>query len=333
MEVIGHREALLNLSRISVKDNPPQSHLFTGPEGVGKFLAARWFASLLNCLQPVSAQHLNPCGNCISCRKIKSGNHPDVKIIEPDPKTLNIRIEHVRELHRESSFLPIEGRKKVFIVRDSHRMLDGAASAYLKLLEEPPLHMVHILTSVNVHSMLPTIVSRCTKTRFTQINCDDLTSFLVDRTGKTAEESAVLAAISQGSPGRAVSFAGDDVFLRKRSELFGIMSAIHVIGGAELSVRIDSVFSADYDAELLFEFIVLWLRDLIMVKNEMPVSFLVNRDYLEQFREQAQAVSMWQIMRTSSFIEESRRQISFQVGMPLVLERLLKYISGVMKTL
>lgn len=331
MDIIGHRHLLANLSHLYSKDNMPQSIMFVGTDGVGKFSIAVWYASLLNCQSPVIGDFSMPCGSCISCRKIKSGNHPDIKIIVPDEKTFNIKIEQTRDLGQEAAYLPLEGKFKIFIVKDAHRMLDGAASAYLKLLEEPPLHMVHILTCVNINLMLPTIVSRCTPIRFFPLDRKSIISFLIENKGISENQAAIFADISQGSLGRALSLIEDEKFMTARNSLFDILSVLNRIDQAELSVRADGLLSGDFDGNALFELIILWIRDLASVKGGMPVSFLVNSDYSSALKKQSESVSMNQILSAYDLIDYAGAQFSYQVSPALILDRLIKYMAIAIK--
>ena len=332
MNIIGHCNLLENLAKLSTRKNRPQSMLFTGIYGVGKFSSAVWYASLLNCASPVMKDFAMPCGTCISCRKIKSGNHPDIKIIEPDEKTFNIKIEQIRGLSHEASYFPLEGKCKVFIVRNAHRMLDGAASAYLKLLEEPPEYMVHILTSVNINLMLPTIVSRCTQIRFLPLEKNLIMDFLTERKDISPEQAGIFAAVSQGSIGRAISLMEDEKFMSARNGLFELLSVFNSIDIADLTIRADGLLSGDFDGNVFFELIILWLRDLIFVKSGVSDSFLINSDYVFALKEQANNVSLKQILSACEFISYAESQLSYQVSPALVLDRLIKYTAGALRS-
>jgi len=325
MDIIGHSNVLLKLSKLYEGGNSPQALLFHGSLGVGKFSAAVWYTSLLNCLSPLKNDFLKPCGLCISCRKIKNRNHPDIKIIEPDEKTLNIKIEQTRELGQEASYKPLEGKFKVFIVKDSHRMLDGAASAYLKLLEEPPPHMVHILTSVNVRLLLPTIVSRCVSIKFSPLEKELVEIFL--KQNLPAETASIFASISQGSIGRAISLSQDEKFVTQRKSLLDLMSLIHCMDMPEFTVKTDEALSGGSDGNITLELIILWMRDLSLLKNDMPDSSLINFDYAESLKKQSDFVSLDKIIKTLEFIDLASKQMSYQVSHIFALDRLLKYIS------
>ena len=114
IEVLGQNNVLDLFSKLVIKDKIPNSLLFTGLKGVGKFSSAIWLACLVNCTNP--DLNLRPCGRCPHCRKISQLNSVDIHVVEPDPNTLNLKIDQIRELVLEATSAPSELRKKIFIV-------------------------------------------------------------------------------------------------------------------------------------------------------------------------------------------------------------------------
>ncbi|HEY1407660.1 MAG TPA: hypothetical protein VF434_01895, partial [Promineifilum sp.] len=168
-EVIGHEWAVRLLSNAIIHDRVGHAYLFTGLEHIGKSTLARTFAQALNCEAGVEQR---PCGECRACRLTGSDRHPDVKIIEPDVNdrgVKSIKIDAVRQLQAELSLSSYEGRHKVAILRRFDTATLSAANAFLKTLEEPPGHVVLILTALDGDTLLPTIISRCRRVDLRQI--------------------------------------------------------------------------------------------------------------------------------------------------------------------
>jgi DNA polymerase III subunit delta' len=200
-EVFGHARPLGLLSRSIARASLPPSLLFTGPDGVGKRLAARAVAEALNCL---SAADGDACGVCAACRRIARGTHPDVILIEP-PDVGAIKIDLVRPAIAATAYKPFEGRCRVVIVDEADRLTDDAENALLKSLEEPPAGSVFILVSSRPETLLATIRSRCSQLRFGRLAAGDVARLLVERHGVAEDEAHAIAAVADGSPGRALA--------------------------------------------------------------------------------------------------------------------------------
>ena len=155
--VIGHEWAIELLAHAIRSGRLSHAYLFTGPSQVGKTTLARAFAQALLCETGQGA----PCGEsaCRTCQRIAQGRYPDVQIIAAEKNT--IQIEQVRALQADAALSPLEGRRKIFIIREIERATLPAANALLKTLEEPPPQVILLLTSTRRDQVLPTILSRC----------------------------------------------------------------------------------------------------------------------------------------------------------------------------
>ena len=154
--LIDHDWAVTQLRQSLVHDRVAHAYLFCGPPQVGKTHLARLWAQALLCPRPEP-----PCGQCPSCRKIDHGTHPDVQLLAGQGAGQSIKIHQVRALQREAVLLPYEGPRRVFILRRFDLATVEAANSLLKTLEEPPAHVVLILTAVDASALPPTVVSRC----------------------------------------------------------------------------------------------------------------------------------------------------------------------------
>lgn len=170
-EVVGQKYILETLENAISKDKVAHAYLFCGPRGTGKTSVAKLFAKAINCTSSDS----KPCNACENCVKANEGYHTD--ILELDAASNN-GVDQIRDLIDKSKYLPTLGKYKVYIIDEVHMLSQGAFNALLKILEEPPKHLIFILATTESHKILPTIVSRCQKYNFNRVNKDDITNHL-----------------------------------------------------------------------------------------------------------------------------------------------------------
>jgi len=196
--IVGQQRVVARLVRSLRVGRLPHALLFSGPPGVGKAEMALGLAQVLVCLQGDGAA----CGVCGGCRKVATGQHPDVLRLEPPAGKLKILIDQVRALQHGLAYRPFEGRHRVIIVPEADRLTEEAANALLKTLEEPPDFTHFVLTSPRVWALLPTIRSRCQEVRFAPLGRAAVVSKLLGE-GREAAGLELAAGLAEGSLGRA----------------------------------------------------------------------------------------------------------------------------------
>jgi DNA polymerase-3 subunit delta' len=187
--------------------------LFAGPAGVGKFLVARWWASLLKCPEAGACEP-----ECESCRLVAGGVHPDVYETGPAPKKnaerrsdgsfelkKSVGVDESRAMIQRLSLRPTRPGPRIAILREASTMTPEAQNALLKLLEEPPGSAVIILVSDNIGAMLTTVRSRCRTAAFGALSLDEI-ALVLTRLGKPRDEAEAAAACARGSVSRALTF-------------------------------------------------------------------------------------------------------------------------------
>jgi DNA polymerase-3 subunit delta' len=199
--IIGHQQIVEQLQRTVASDRIAGAYLFVGPVGVGKETVAHHFARLIFCQQ--DTQPPTVCGACLACRKVDSGNHPDLQRIRPEGSLL--RIGQIRELQRRIIYEPLEASRKVYILTDVERMNAEAENCLLKTLEEPPASSVLILLTSNIQALLPTTRSRCQVLQFHPMPTRELAKILTDRFSVAPEQAAALAIAAGGAIGKALT--------------------------------------------------------------------------------------------------------------------------------
>jgi len=173
-EVVGQKVIVKTLQNALINKKTSHAYLFSGPRGTGKTTVARLFAKALNCAEAPTNE---PCLVCKSCQGVLEGNHPDV--IEIDAASNN-GVDQIREIRDKVKYLPSGGKYRVYIIDEVHMLSSGAFNALLKVLEEPPKHVVFILATTEPHKVLPTILSRC--------QCFDFKPLSVNEIGEKIRE-------------------------------------------------------------------------------------------------------------------------------------------------
>lgn len=190
----------------------PHAVVFSGPTGVGKFLAARWWAARLKCESPRECDG----ATCPGCKQLAANVHPDVTIVEPEAHGKVVKVDQIRSLIPAMALRPLRKGPRIAIVRDAHLLSHEAQSAMLKLLEEPPGYALLVLVTDNLAKLMPTTRSRCQTFRFFALATEDLERVLlaVGRSPALAREAAITA---HGSVRQAL--AATEEWLEDRREL------------------------------------------------------------------------------------------------------------------
>lgn len=262
-QLLGQEKAKKMVSRSLVGDRIPHAYIFRGPNGVGRKLFARGLAAAMNCRKGESSA---ACGECASCRKYLSANHPDFLVVSPEKN--GISIGRVRELSRELTYPPYEAAKRVVVLEDVHLMRREAANSLLKTLEEPPENNLVILTAESSREILPTLVSRCQVVPFFGLS-ESETLFILEQYGIESDDGRLYARFAEGSPGKALMLKQTELI-----ELWREVIALLLNQSAETGMDLDLTLELaekmaalkDDLGELLI-FLKMWLRDMLVCRK------------------------------------------------------------------
>ena len=203
-DVVGQSHITETLKRQVASGRLSHAYLFTGTRGTGKTTCAKILARAVNCEHPVDG---NPCNECDACRGIENGSILDV--LELDAASNN-GVDQVRALRDEAVYTPAAVRKRVYIVDEVHMLSTAAFNALLKILEEPPEHLMFILATTELHKVPATIKSRCQQFSFQRILPGDISARLhyvaeQEGIGLTPEGAGLLARLADGGLRDALS--------------------------------------------------------------------------------------------------------------------------------
>jgi len=248
----------------------PCGYLFSGAEGIGKFLTARTFAKAINCIK----QMPDSCDDCPSCLKIDKGGHPDVHIVDlPDdtPESDTIKIEQIRQINKEVGLKPYEGRKKVFIINDAHRLTIDAQNAVLKTLEEPPIDTLIILVSSKPDLLFKTIISRCQIIKFSTLKRKELKDIIKRDYGLSDTVAHFLAYFCEGRIGAALKLIDTDIFRQKNIIIDSFILTASGRQRNQLDLSKKSMRS-------YLDILASYFRDIYLIKAGIPLPEAINLD-------------------------------------------------------
>ncbi|MHB1014627.1 MAG: DNA polymerase III subunit delta' [Desulfurivibrionaceae bacterium] len=304
--IIGQDKAKNLLQRAVAQGRLSHALLFKGAMGVGKKTFARTFAAALNCHKPEGDE---PCGQCPSCLKFRSGSHPDFIVIEPEGAA--IKINQVRELKKALAFPPLEAKIRVALLCDIHTMRREAANSLLKTLEEPPGQTMLILTADEAGIILPTILSRCQTVPFFPLPQTEVAKILAQESGLEPESAATLAAMAEGSLGRARLLLAKDL-LGMRSEI--VETLLHLEPDTPAAIQAltelaESAAKLKEDLGELLELLTTWLHDLLLFGHGAPGK-IINHDLYPTFPAACRRWSSHQLSERLRLMDTARKQLA-----------------------
>jgi DNA polymerase III subunit gamma/tau len=303
-EVVGQEAVVRTLKNAITSEQVRQAYLFAGPRGTGKTSMARILAKSLNCVQGPTP---DPDGTCSVCLGIAAGTSLDV--IEMDAASQR-GIDDIREMRDRVVLQPVEGRYKVYILDEAHQLTDAAWNALLKLIEEPPPHLVFVFCTTDLSKVLPTVRSRCQTFVFQRPRLQDLVTVLsrvAEGEGIDAPPQALslVARAARGSFRDATSTldqlasaTGKAITVQSVLQLLGTVEEDALFRLCDLVIDRDTAGALTFVEELseqgndlgrLVSDLIEHLRHLMLVQHmhEVPESLPVTEETRERLRAQA----------------------------------------------
>ncbi len=345
--ILGQEKPIRLLKTLLRNETIPHALLFLGIEGVGKKTTAMSFAMACNCMAK-GKENLSkekeirpiPCtapniitkseisGCCKSCSKIKSGNHPDIILVEPTGSF--IRINQIRNLCNTLAMKPYEARLRMVIISDAQAMNPAAGNALLKVLEEPPDRTVLILTAMQTSDLLPTIVSRCQHIRFNPIPRNHLKALLMEKQGADHDDAKIIATMANGSVSRALSMMRHMNKINWMKRRAWLLNEVESLSLRPIPSRLAFAETLSKNKEALgdsLEVMKSWFRDLVICK--FHPSKIINKDVSEKIQRNSKKMNVDSLLSKIDDIHLAQKNIQANMNLRLTLEVLILRLAKV----
>ena len=341
-EVIGQDHVTEPLSNALTSGSIHHAYLFSGPRGCGKTSSARIMARSLNCEKGPTP---NPCGECQSCRDLVANGPGSIDVMELDAATHGL-VDDARDLRDKAFFAPVQSRYKIYIVDEAHQLGPGAANALLKVVEEPPPHVLFIFATTEPDKLISTIRSRTHHYPFRLVPPAVLAEHLegVCKQEGIAVAKGVIPLVVRASGGSvrdALSVLGqllagagkDGVTYEVATALLGYtdgalldeaIDALAARDGASLFNTVNRVVESGHDPRRFTQDLLERLRDLIIVGASKDNASHILREYpsdqLERMKNQAQLLGAGTLIRSADIAADGLTQMRGATAPRLILE-------------
>ena len=276
-DICGHAEIIRRLRALAAAERLPHALLFSGMEGIGKRRTARVLARTLLCAGGGDA----PCGHCDACRTMMAGVHPDYFEAAPEARGKSaamIRTDAVREILIAASGAPVSATRRIILIDGADRMNEAAANRLLKTLEEPTGAVLFILVTHAYDAVLPTIRSRAVRISFGTLPPADIEAALVER---GTENAATIAALANGSLGRAYALAEEGLALR--DDALDLLAQLPGLSIENIWARAEALGARPHEERTAWlSYVQMALRDLLVLyeSGAAPLYHTDHRDDL-----------------------------------------------------
>ncbi|MBO5733771.1 MAG: hypothetical protein J6R66_02630 [Clostridia bacterium] len=263
-QLYGHETVKQSLSLAIANDRISNAYVFEGIEGVGKKLCAKIFSQALVC-QSDNA----PCGVCPACIQARANTLPDIIVPKKDKDSKTLGVEEVRQqIIAEAYLKPRNTQRKIFIIEQGDELSPAAQNALLKVLEEPPSYVTFIICVTSKEKLLPTVLSRSQVISFFPLPYITVAEYLTDNHGCSQEDASVVAKLSRGSIGAAVSFACDTA---KKERIDKSVGALINLKKNSLRIRemVEFLTEEKENIEEIIDYLLTFLRDCVLIKTDL----------------------------------------------------------------
>ncbi|MDU1579536.1 DNA polymerase III subunit gamma/tau [Finegoldia magna] len=324
--------------------NISHAYIFSGSRGTGKTSCAKIFARAINCLD---LQDGNPCNKCENC--LSSLEESTLDIVEMDAAS-NRRIDDIRELRDKVIYPPTKLKYKVYIIDEAHMITNEGFNALLKIMEEPPKHLVFILATTEIDKIPQTILSRCQRYEFKMINAEDISDnikYILNDLNRKMDDDAIklIANKADGAMRDALSILDQVLSIEKENitkqdindilgivDNKGIFKLVNSIIKKDAAEVLNNLYTISHNkpVENVMDELLNHFRNLLLSKNGLENIRQNNTQYNDDYNSQSELITNRQIVESMSIIIEHQKKLKQADNQKALLEilvmRLIDYI-------
>ena len=317
-DICGHAKIIRCLRQLAAAEHLPHALIFSGIEGVGKLRTARVLARTLLCVGGGDA----PCGHCEACRTMATGVHPDYFEVAPEVRGKSaamIRTDAVREILIAATGAPVSAHRRIILIDGADRMNEVAANRLLKTLEEPAGEVLFILVTSAYDAILPTIRSRAVRISFGVLPSAEIEAVLRAR---GTEHAAVIAALADGSLGRALALHEEGLALR--DDALALLTKLPDLRVEGIWARAEALGSRTHEERTAWiSYVRMALRDLLVLYEDGATTELYHPDRRDDLAALCGRMSRTDLFALMERTHELTRRFAANVNPALQLEAFL----------
>lgn len=337
-EIVG-QDQVINSIKYQVKNSTvSHAYIFSGTRGTGKTSTAKILARAVNCEHPIDG---NPCNECETCKSILRGTNLDV--VEMDAASNN-GVDDIRDLREKAFYPPSTSKYKVYIIDEVHMLSKGAFNALLKILEEPPKHLIFILATTEIERVPQTILSRTQRYSFKRISVDTISkniSEIISKEGRSIDEAGIdlIAQMADGSMRDAVSLLDRVVAVNDKQisydriievlgvttedTLFELATSILNSDASRIIMSVANLADDGKDMMVLIDGIVSFFRNILIAKNLNDPRKIIRVKDMDRYTAIAQAFSNSEILNIIKILSETKARSRYITNKRTMLEAAL----------
>lgn len=320
-DIVKHFKSSIELGKIS------HAYILNGEKGVGKKTVASVVSKSLQC----ESGEPDPCGKCRSCLQAETGNQPDIIWVNHEKPNL-ISVDEIRtQIINDISLKPYSSRYKIYIVPDAQLLNPQAQNALLKTLEEPPEYAIIMLLTNNVDKFLPTILSRCVIMNFKPVEPLDMIEYLTQVVGVDVQKARFCTDFAQGNLGKAVRLAISPDYNELKENSVRLLRRIQDMEMEDIIRAVKEMSKYKLDATDYIDIMMMWFRDILMVKISNSPNKIIFKDEYSAMRKQASSVSYEGIERIIEAMDKLKIRLEANVNFDIAMELMLLTMKENMK--